>query len=77
MNKCNSREISLSHPSKIVRHNYRNVEIGYRPAYLLYESRGDLGPNNPGLPLSGTRRVGSTDGGVGAMLGSAGVKKIR
>lgn len=35
------------------------------------ESRGDLGPNNPGLPLSGTKSVGSTDVGVGTMAGSA------
>lgn len=40
--------------------------------YPRYESRGDLGPKRPGLPLSGMRRIGvSTDGGVGATLGSA------
>jgi hypothetical protein len=38
-----------------------------------YESRGDRGPNNPGLALSGTMSVGSTDGGIGTMEGSAGI----
>jgi hypothetical protein len=40
------------------------------------ESGGDLGPNSPGLPRSGTSGTGSMDGGVGAKEGSANESSI-
>jgi hypothetical protein len=44
-------------------------QLGNQSDNSTYESRGDLGPNNPGLPPR--RIIGSIDGGDGAMLGSA------
>ena len=38
---------------------------------LYTEPDRDCGPNNPGIPLSGTSNGGSTDGGVGTIAGSA------
>jgi hypothetical protein len=50
-----------------------NVQTGHSFHRENTLSRGDLGPNKPGLPLSGTSRVGSMviDGGLGCIAGSA------
>ena len=40
-----------------------------------YESAGELGPNDPGLSLPRTCRIGSPDGSVGTKAGSAATRR--